>query len=250
MYHLQTRWYDPTIGRFISPDSYEYLDPETIGGLNLYAYCLNNPIMYTDPTGHLPKWLQGLAIGLTILGTALVAGAITVLTAGTGWAFMATTMAGAALHSAAIGTLIGAGVGIVGGAIVGGALTDWSVEGALTGAGIGFGALAFAGALIGTAVGSIQYTSAANSWYGGKEKMISHFIDHGKKEGYKNVIQYTKSAKNVIKNGTYITQRNAFIIQKTANKFYYVGVGQNSKLITTYYTKTLTKTAMALLGLI
>ena len=46
MYHLQTRWYDPTIGRFISPDSYEYLAPETIGGLNLYAYCLNNPVNY------------------------------------------------------------------------------------------------------------------------------------------------------------------------------------------------------------
>ena len=29
-----------------------YLDPETIGGLNLYAYCLNNPVMYVDPTGH------------------------------------------------------------------------------------------------------------------------------------------------------------------------------------------------------
>ena len=75
--------------------------------------------------------------------------------------------------------------------------------------------------------------------------MISHFMDHGKKEWYKNVIQYTKSAKNVIKNGTYIKQKNAFIIQKTANKFYYVGFGQNSKLITTYYTKTLIKTAMA-----
>ncbi len=46
MYHLQTRWYDPTIGRFISPDSYEYLDPEIIGGLNLYSYCLNNPVNY------------------------------------------------------------------------------------------------------------------------------------------------------------------------------------------------------------
>ena len=64
------------------------------------------------------------------------------------------------------------------------------------------------------------------------------------------MIQYTKSAKNVIKNGTYINQKNAFIIQKTANKFYYVGVGQNSKLITTYYTKTLIKTAIASLGLI
>ena len=51
MYFLQTRWYDPTVCRFISPDSYEYLDPTTFGGLNLYAYCLNNPIMYSDPSG-------------------------------------------------------------------------------------------------------------------------------------------------------------------------------------------------------
>ena len=52
MYYLQTRWYDPTVCRFISPDSYEYLDPTTFGGLNLYAYCVNNPIMYSDPSGH------------------------------------------------------------------------------------------------------------------------------------------------------------------------------------------------------
>ena len=46
LYHLQTRYYDPTVGRFISPDSYEYLDPESFGGLNLYCYCLNNPVNY------------------------------------------------------------------------------------------------------------------------------------------------------------------------------------------------------------
>ncbi len=250
MYYLQTRWYDPTIGRFISPDSYEYLAPETFGGLNLYAYCLNNPIMYTDPTGHAPKWLQGLAIGLTILGVALVAGAITVLTAGTGWAFMATTMAGAALHSAAIGTLIGAGVGIVGGAIVGGALTDWSVEGVLTGAGIGFGALAFAGALIGAAVGSIQYTSAANSWYGGKEEMIKHFNKHGVNMGYKNVIQYTKGAKNVIKNGVYLAQKNAYSLLYQSGKYLFTGVAQGGNLITTFGIRTFTKTAAIALGLL
>ena len=52
LYYLQTRYYDPEIGRFISPDSTKYLDPESINGLNLYAYCLNNPVMYEDPTGH------------------------------------------------------------------------------------------------------------------------------------------------------------------------------------------------------
>ena len=34
---------DPQTGRFINADDVSYLDPETIHGLNLYAYCLNNP---------------------------------------------------------------------------------------------------------------------------------------------------------------------------------------------------------------
>ena len=50
LYYLQTRYYDPEVGRFISQDSIEYADPETINGLNLYAYCGNNPVMNVDPT--------------------------------------------------------------------------------------------------------------------------------------------------------------------------------------------------------
>ena len=46
------------LGRFISADSIEYLDPETLGGLNLYAYCGNNPIMQIDETGTEGKWWQ------------------------------------------------------------------------------------------------------------------------------------------------------------------------------------------------
>ena len=38
--------------RWISPDSIEYLDPESINGLNLYAYCGNDPINKHDPSGH------------------------------------------------------------------------------------------------------------------------------------------------------------------------------------------------------
>lgn len=51
LYYLSSRYYDPELRRFINADSIAYADPETIGGLNLYAYCLNNPVMYTDPTG-------------------------------------------------------------------------------------------------------------------------------------------------------------------------------------------------------
>ena len=51
LYFLQTRYYDPEIGRFLNRDSVAYADPQTINGLNLYAYCLNNPVAYVDPTG-------------------------------------------------------------------------------------------------------------------------------------------------------------------------------------------------------
>ncbi len=72
LYYLQTRYYDPATGRFISPDTVEYLDPETIHGLNLYAYGLNNPIMYVDPTGHLAFFVLTAIIG-AIIGVGITA---------------------------------------------------------------------------------------------------------------------------------------------------------------------------------
>ncbi|WHH58413.1 RHS repeat-associated core domain-containing protein [Petroclostridium sp. X23] len=61
-YYLRARYYDPTIGRFISEDSYEGQVTDPLS-LNLYTYCLNNPILYTDPSGHMPLadpnvWIQ------------------------------------------------------------------------------------------------------------------------------------------------------------------------------------------------
>ena len=51
LYFLKTRYYDPEICRFITIDDISYLAPDTINGLNLYAYCKNNPVMYLDETG-------------------------------------------------------------------------------------------------------------------------------------------------------------------------------------------------------
>ena len=60
MYYLQSRYYDPETGRFINADTLDYLAPQTLGGLNLYAYCGNNPVNYCDPSGH--SFLLTLAI--------------------------------------------------------------------------------------------------------------------------------------------------------------------------------------------
>ena len=63
LYFLQTRYYDPEVGRFLNRDSVQYADPETINGLNLYAYCLNNPIAYKDSNGYIPISVWSAAFG-------------------------------------------------------------------------------------------------------------------------------------------------------------------------------------------
>ena len=75
LYYLISRYYDPEIGRFISPDSVEYIEPSCISGLNLYVYCCNDPINMYDPSGNF-----AISIGLLlaiggIVGAAIGAGA-------------------------------------------------------------------------------------------------------------------------------------------------------------------------------
>ena len=50
-YYLQSRYYDPELGRFISADDFSYIDASEKFSINAYAYCANNPLIYTDPTG-------------------------------------------------------------------------------------------------------------------------------------------------------------------------------------------------------
>jgi hypothetical protein len=64
LYWYNSRWYDPLIGRFIQADTI-VLGPGNPQALNRYSYVLNNPLRYTDPTGHftddaIRAYLQGL----------------------------------------------------------------------------------------------------------------------------------------------------------------------------------------------
>jgi len=52
LYYLQSRYYDPSIGRFLNIDDTNYLSDDTSSSLNLYAYAVNNPVMFTDSTGY------------------------------------------------------------------------------------------------------------------------------------------------------------------------------------------------------
>ena len=126
LYYLKSRYYDPELGRFITIDDISYLDPETINGLNLYAYCGNNPVMNVDPNGN--SFLLSLLIG------ALVAGLIS----GTFSAIKSVKSGGDFLD------ILGS---FVGGFIIGGVIGAASI----LGGGLAVGAFAVtAGSIIGT----------------------------------------------------------------------------------------------------
>ncbi len=48
--YLHARWYDPVLGRFVTPDWWDVIEEGV--GTNRYAYSGNDPVNYSDPTGH------------------------------------------------------------------------------------------------------------------------------------------------------------------------------------------------------
>ena len=71
LYYLNARYYNPEWRRFLSHDLSAYLDPESINGLNLYAYCNNDPVNKYDPTGHIAiSLIVGLVVSFAIGTTA------------------------------------------------------------------------------------------------------------------------------------------------------------------------------------
>jgi RHS repeat-associated protein len=51
LYQMGVRWYDPYLNRWVQPDTM-VPNPGNPQSLNRYSYGLNNPVKYTDPTGH------------------------------------------------------------------------------------------------------------------------------------------------------------------------------------------------------
>ena len=103
LYYLKSRYYDPVVGRFITIDDISYIDPETINGLNLYAYCGNNPVMGFDPDG---TWDWGKfwrLLGVAAISIAVVAG-VALLTVATGGA-LAPVLISAGIGAASSGII-------------------------------------------------------------------------------------------------------------------------------------------------
>ena len=62
-YYLQSRYYDPEIGRFINADSYASTDATGLLSTNMFAYCENDPVNKSDPSGEFWNIVAGAALG-------------------------------------------------------------------------------------------------------------------------------------------------------------------------------------------
>jgi RHS repeat-associated protein len=121
LYYFRMRYYDPVLGRFISPDPIALAAAEHGRlrplSLNPYVYALDNPLRFNDVNGLWTFWegfLTVLIVAAVVVATALTFGAAGV---------------------------IALGVGAVVGGLIGG-LTTGSVDGALAGAMLGFSIVA------------------------------------------------------------------------------------------------------------
>ena len=74
-YYLNSRYYDPAVGRFINPDA-AIGQVGNIKGNNMFTYALNNPVMYSDLTGNWPKLSTVLAGVAAVAVTVAVAAAV------------------------------------------------------------------------------------------------------------------------------------------------------------------------------
>ena len=63
------RMFDPLLGRFLSPDPYVQ-SPDRTKNFNRYAYAMNNPLVFEDPTGEFPWVSAGIVLAFTYLKAA------------------------------------------------------------------------------------------------------------------------------------------------------------------------------------
>ena len=161
LYYCGARYYDAPQGRFITPDTIVQSpgDPQS---LNRYSYCRNNPLLYTDPSGHFFGIDDLIEIGL-IIWSAVSSSVIGAMAAGAALgATISAICGGNPLTGALAGAISGAlffGAGeLIGGLNLvtpGGYFTDTTalLEGALIHAGAGAASGAMGAAISGGNVG-------------------------------------------------------------------------------------------------
>ena len=100
-YYLNSRYYDPQVKRFINADAMIKAPGTSVLSTNIFAYCENNPMMYSDSTGQwflLDDIIAGVVGATVSIGSQLISDVVTSVSSGS-WQFSSWQ------------TYVGAGVG-------------------------------------------------------------------------------------------------------------------------------------------
>jgi len=155
--HMNGRIYDPLTGRFMSADPF-IQDPAFAQSYNRYAYVMNNPLAYTDPSGYFSfKSIFKIAVTVVVAVYApqLISGMIA---NGAGMA-AAAGLSGASA-AAAYGAAYSIALGATSTAIISGAVTGFVIGGISSGTISGAFQGALTGGLFGAAGGIGEAASA------------------------------------------------------------------------------------------
>ena len=76
LYYLNSRYYDPNVGRFLNSDSQIAGVGGGIRGYNLFSYCMNDPVNLRDSNGNWPRWITAaVAVAATVVAVVAVVSA-------------------------------------------------------------------------------------------------------------------------------------------------------------------------------
>jgi RHS repeat-associated protein len=205
LYYLRARYYDPSIGRFLNEDTVEGQINNPLS-LNIYTYCYNNPLIYSDPSGHNPGAAALAALNPEV--ALVVAGGAVVYVS---YKYLSSPEGQKAIHDG--------GVAIYNGAIIAGKATTKAVKAAANGVINGVtwvgGKIVDGATVISNGISSLwngitglfSNSNAKGADNTSKEKKTNKEADEAAaKLGYKETGEYSHGQKVYKKGGKYITQ--------------------------------------------
>ena len=240
LYYLNTRYYDPELGRFINADAIDILNTaqEELNGLNLYAYCFNNPVNDIDENGNW-SWKRFWKAVL-VIAVVVVAVTITVATAGAG-SVAGSIIAGGIISAggeifnqtviqnktfsninwlqvgvAGVGGMLSAipGVGFVGGILIGGGTNALSTAiggGSLEEIGISF--------LVGAFSSAVGYAASSIINRASTARLASKLTNMSKSQFKFQVRNYFRASEiNTVKTLSLALSKDPNLLNKLSNK--------------------------------
>ena len=215
-YYLNSRYYAPELGRFISMDDFAYLASDgNLANANLYVYCNNNPVMLKDDSGNYVSTITGALIG------AIIGGISSAMTGDNVWAGIGIgcLTGGISGFAVDIGIATGGAVGLliagVGGGISSG-FNYWATE-EINGRNIDYGTLAIEMG-VGAAFNMLSFGTSNLAGTQRNGSVWRNFLDDGTQQLFENTQRrihgelVKKSTHGIAKN---VTQNAVFALAMT-----------------------------------